>query len=158
MDNSRSSIVTSELAAQIERLTAEIDGLEKQKQLAIEQRSAVEVTLALFQNPKDLVPVSTQTAEHTQPSNSAHPLRDAIYDILLTANDPLHRRDIHDMLVKNRIVIGGKDPLNNVGAHLSLDPRFESNGNGMWQLTERPSQTVVDADKDLEEEEENVPW
>ena len=30
--------------------------------------------------------------------------------------------------------VGGQDPINNVGAHLSIDPRFTNVGRGVWGL------------------------
>ena len=92
-------------------------------------------------------------------------LRDAIYGIL-SAEHPLHRRTIHDRLLEKGVRIGGRDPVNNVGAHLSLDDRFMSLGMGLWDLVEQSdgrTETAISsfetADENNElEDEENVPW
>lgn len=73
--------------------------------------------------------------------------------------------------------IPGQSPINNVGAHLSLDPRFMSVGRGVWDLADpqehdEPSHPepfdfddeadqqghVLEDDDDQADEEDNVPW
>lgn len=105
-------------------------------------------------------------------------LGDAIYQIL-TAERPLHRREVYERLVEMGMTIPGRDPVNNVGAHLSLDPRFMSVGGGVWDLadppehdesdrpepvdfddeTDRPGRVLEDDDDQYEgDEEDSVPW
>lgn len=105
-------------------------------------------------------------------------LGDAIYEVL-TAERPLHRRQVHERLVEMGMTIPGQDPVNNVGAHLSLDPRFMSVGGGVWDLadpperdesgrpepvdfddeTDRPGRVLEDDDDQYEgDEEDSVPW
>ncbi len=69
-------------------------------------------------------------------SKQAQALRDSIYEIL-SEQHPLHRRTIYDKLVERGIKVGGQDPVNNVGAHLSRDARFRNVGRGEWDLDER---------------------
>ena len=61
-------------------------------------------------------------------------MRDAMAEIL-RKESPLHRRELHDRLVEMGVSVGGRDPVNNVGAHLSADDRFRNVGRGMWDLT-----------------------
>lgn len=103
---------------------------------------------------------------------------DAIYEVL-TAERPLHRRQVHERLVEMGMTIPGRDPVNNVGAHMSLDPRFMSVGGGVWDLadpperdesgrpepvdfddeTDRPRRVLEDDDDQYEgDEEDSVPW
>ena len=69
-------------------------------------------------------------------SKQAQALRDSIYEIL-SEQHPLHRRTIYDRLVERGVKVGGQDPVNNVGAHLSRDSRFRNVGRGEWDLDER---------------------
>ena len=62
-------------------------------------------------------------------------LRDAIFEILQT-DGPLHRTEIFRRLKLRGIRPGGRDAVNNVGAHLSLDERFASFGRGLWGIAE----------------------
>ena len=62
-------------------------------------------------------------------------LRSAMVDIL-AGEGPLHRQVIHGRLVEMGVRIGGRDPINNVSAHLSIDPRFRSVGSGVWELND----------------------
>ena len=105
-------------------------------------------------------------------------LGDAIHEVL-TAERPLHRRQVYERLVEMGMTIPGQDPVNNVGAHLSLDPRFMSVGGGVWDLadpperdesgrpepvdfedgTGRPGRALEDDDDQYEgDEEDSVPW
>ena len=74
---------------------------------------------------------------------------------ILAAEGPLHRQEIYESLVKLGVQIGGQDPINNLGAHLSLDSRFENVGVGVWQLTEPRTEAATGGD---EEEGDDVPW
>src|SRR5260221_270349 len=47
---------------------------------------------------------------------------------------PLHYRQIYKKLQARGIQVPGQDPLKNVGAHLSNDQRFVSDGKGNWRL------------------------
>ena len=110
--------------------------------------------------------------------SSASNLGDAIYQIL-RAERPLHRRQVYERLVEMGMTIPGRDPVNNVGAHLSLDPRFMSIGGGVWDLadppehdesdrlepvdfddqTDRPGDVLEDdGDQYDGDEEDSVPW
>lgn len=123
--------------------------------------------------PKSELPARDES-EEARVSN----LGDAIYQIL-TAERPLHRRQVHERLVEMGRTIPGRDPVNNVGAHMSLDPRFMSVGGGVWDLagppehdesgrpepvdfddeTGRPGRELEDDDDQYEgDEEDSVPW
>ena len=90
-------------------------------------------------------------------------LDDAIYAVL-SAERPLHRRDIHDRVREMGVAIRGKDPVGNVSAHMSLDPRFQSVGGGLWDLVQPPTaendnrNQPDDSQDDDDEREEDVPW
>lgn len=105
-------------------------------------------------------------------------LGDGIYQVLTTER-PLHRRQVYERLEEMGMTIPGQDPVNNVGAHLSLDPRFMSVGGGVWDLadppeheesdrpepvdfddeTDRPGRVLEDDGDQYEgDEEDSVPW
>ena len=93
-------------------------------------------------------------SDDSDPSESGS-LNDAIFAVL-SAERPMHRRDIHDRVVEMGVRVRGQDPVNNVTAHMSHDPRFHSVGGGMWDLVDPP--TNGDDYMQDEEEEDNVPW
>ena len=81
---------------------------------------------------------------------------------ILASEGPLHRRVIHDRLVEMGVHIGGRDPVANVGAPLSRDPRFRKLGDGVWDLTDRTETSQLDTldysgEEDLNEED-SVAW
>lgn len=63
-------------------------------------------------------------------------------------------------MLKRGIHVGGRSPINNLGAHMSGDPRFESDGTGNWTLgavmLEVPDQ--MEQFEDYDEDDEDVPW
>lgn len=69
-----------------------------------------------------------------EPSQPAKGVRNEMMAILTEAGQPLHYRELYDRLLARGVVVSGKDPAKNVGAHLSNDSRFESLGNGRWGL------------------------
>ena len=80
---------------------------------------------------------------------------------ILAAEGPLHRQEIYGRLVSMGMEIPGQSPINNVGAHLSIDARFKSLGGGTWQLVEPDDESAVVGDYDeseSDEEEDDVPW
>ena len=87
------------------------------------------------------------------PSESGK-LDDAIFAVL-SAERPLHRRVIYNRVVEMGVTVRGEHAINNLGAHMSHDPRFRSLGGGMWDLVD-PLQTNGDDSQDEEDEEENV--
>ena len=95
--------------------------------------------------------------------SASNKLRDAIYEIL-SAERPIHRSVILDRLTERGIVIPGRNPSNNLGAHLSIDPRFISVSRGVWDLadsavaadrSEWDDESYVDEEQD---ESDDVPW
>lgn len=61
-------------------------------------------------------------------------LADTMVSILTAAGQPLHYRDIYEQLVQRGRPVPGLNPARNTGAHLSLDRRFLSYGQGVWGL------------------------
>lgn len=111
--------------ATIRQLKKELVILEGKKLEIDKQVEAVHATIQYLESsPEDPGAGASRHAEG---------IRDAIHEVLV-AERPLHRKDIHDRLVAMGIHIGGNNPVNNVGAHLSLDPRFKNVGKGIWDL------------------------
>ncbi len=78
-----------------------------------------------------------QEAEQQNTEEDAPPakvIRNTMLEILQEAGKPIHYGEIFDNLVSRGISVPGKDPRRNVGAHLSIDDRFEKQGGGMWGL------------------------
>ena len=123
-------------------LKAALRDIDEKERLLDEQRRAISMTLSYFEGSGADLPQPVGS------EGSSANLRDAIHEIL-SEDRPLHRRDIHDRLVERGVRIAGRDPVNNVDAHLSLDERFESLGDGQWTLAES-----VDPD----EEENDRGW
>ena len=63
-------------------------------------------------------------------------LKSAIERILDQANEPIHPLEICKRLVIQSIDVHGRDPVNNIRAHMSgdLSKRFEPVGDGNWAL------------------------
>ena len=126
-------------ASTISDLRAALGDIDEKKRLLDEQRRAISMTLSYFENS------DSESPQTVGSDGSAVSLRDAIHEIL-SEDRPLHRRAIHDRLVERGVRISGRAPVNNVGAHMSLDDRFKSLGDGEWTLAE------------LDDETGDVPW
>lgn len=137
----------------ITRLEEEIGKIER-------QRDGLVVALQYLENSSD--------ASKPSRDRTASDMRDAMVEIL-AEESPLGRRDIYDRLVERGIHVGGRDPVNNVGAHLSIDSRFGNVGRGMWVLAdadraERVDNTEPDSgfdashDEDDSNQEDDVAW
>lgn len=61
-------------------------------------------------------------------------MRNAMYDKLAEAGEPLHYRELYRRLTADGVQISGSDPIRNLGAHLSNDERFKRQGEGKWGL------------------------
>ena len=93
--------------------------------------------------------VSITSGKEKREGGTDNDLRNAIADIL-ASDGPLHRREIHDRLLEMGVRIGGRDSVNNVGAHLSIDQRFRNVGRGMWDLTEPPPRDAKESSEQLD--------
>ena len=78
--------------------------------------------------------IGEQEKDIATASSPGQQVDDAIHAILLAEGKSLHRNEIYRQLVAQGITIAGQKPISNVGAHLSLDPRFKSVGEGRWGL------------------------
>ena len=83
---------------------------------------------------------SRRSREESHSGNTSNQLRDAIYEILRTER-PLRRLAIAQRLRERGVTIPGRNPINNLGAHLSLDPRFISVRRGVWDLADPGADT-----------------
>lgn len=70
-------------------------------------------------------------------------VKDGMERILLEVGKPMHYRQIHEELRRRNIHVAGQNPARNVGAHLSLDPRFKSLGEGKWGLVAWEHKTTL---------------
>ena len=91
--------------------------------------AALERAMAIYQHAQ------TKSANGV-PRTSPH-LADVLYQLLSEAGQPVHRKKLLEDAQARGCVIGGKDTINTLTAHMSNDPRFESTkGDGMWGLAE----------------------
>jgi uncharacterized protein YigA (DUF484 family) len=60
----------------------------------------------------------------------------AAYDVLMGAKQPMHYRELTRAMQDRGVVIGGRDPSNNVIASMSRDPRFYRPRRGTYFLRE----------------------
>ena len=99
-------------------------------------------------------------ADSTSASNE---LRDAIYEIL-SAEGSLQRPMIVQRLREKGIMIPGRNPINNLGAHLSIDPRFVRVSRGVWGLSDSavgadgPNWGVDSGVGEERDDSDDVPW
>ena len=110
-----------------------------------EERDVLAKNIESVRNTVNLL--ESRNAVTSTPAQQAQTLRDSVYQIL-SEQHPLHRRTIFDRLIERGIPVGGVDPVNTVGAHLSKDERFKNVGRGQWDLVERNN--VLDVDNKLE--------
>ena len=92
-----------------------------------------------------------------QSATSSNAMREAVVDIL-SSERPLHRRAIYQRLLDRGIHVGGRSPVNNLGAHMSADPRMKSNGNGYWTLAAETTDSKGQLEPVEEYDDEDVPW
>lgn len=153
----------------ISDLRAALKELEEKKRKIDEQYRNVAAALRYFEE--------SMGGPHPPPDQPrTSNLGDAIYEIL-SIERPLHRQEVHDRLKEMGMKIPGRDSVNNVGAHLSLDPRFMSVGRGVWDLADPPQHDessqpeqfdfddetdqqghVLEDDDDQANEEDSLPW
>lgn len=101
--------------------------------------------------------------EGARSGGTSNELRDAIYEILSTEG-PLHRGVILELLEEKGVKIPGNNPNNNLGAHLSIDPRFIIIRRGVWGLADSAvegdgSEWGTDSDVGEERDDsDDVPW
>ena len=127
--------------------------VEIRKRQIEEEYQALAATLRYFESLTEgqSRPQYPSTQSGGVPSRgSSSELRDAIYEIL-TAEGPLHRMEIYDRLVERGIRVPGREPINNVGAHLSIDPRFKNVDRGEWGLSDLPN-----SEGDLQQEDGDI--
>ena len=134
---------------------------ERKRQIDADHRALV-ATLRYFerqeQGPQVLQPSSRSEDGHYSSSQSSNELRDAMYDIL-SVEGPLHRMEIHRRLTEKGVHVPGRDPINNVGAHLSFDDRFENVGRGVWGLVNPSGDNINTATgEDTNDDTLDVPW
>ena len=168
----------------IRDLKAAIGKLRAERRRIDEQHRALLTTLRFFEDagqrsepdtelPSSPIPTqrhfeSSEGRSGSQRHRADNDLRNAVEEIL-AAEGPLHRREVHDRLVEMGVHVGGQDPVNNVGAHLSIDERFRNVGKGVWELARQDELETgfnsEDAglfddqeDDDSEEEEDKVAW
>ena len=125
----------SSAAAQLKKELAAID---KARAVLNTQADAIRTVLALLESDPDPMPTASRDAQM---------LRDAMHDVL-SVEHPLHRKVIYERLVEKGVAVNGRNPVNNVGAHLSADDRFKSLGKGMWDLEDRPAKSFNDEQHD----------
>ena len=137
----------------------EIRGMDERKAELLRQRGALVTTLQFFgggdAGPPPPIAIAVGSPPPYNPYRSGS-MNDAIFAVL-SAERPLHRRVIHDRVVEMGVRVRGRDPVSNVTAHMSADPRFHSVGGGMWDLVD-PTAANEDDTQDNEDEEDNVPW
>jgi len=77
-------------------------------------------------------PVSSVLGSPRKPATS-EAIVEAALEILATKGEPMKLGALYDALTAKGIVIGGKEPRNNLGAKLSADRRLETHrGLGWW--------------------------
>lgn len=71
--------------------------------------------------------------------------RQACIEILGEVGMPIHRKTLLEMLEDRGVYLGGKVPVNNLGSILSrFSKDFESHGQGMWSINNKPTPKVSD--------------
>lgn len=118
-------------ASTVKDLRAKVNRLERKKREIDEQVAALHTTIRVFEDD----------AEDDTTESRGDELRDAIFSILQDESGPLHRTVIYERVVGRGLAVLGKNPVNTLGSHLSLDGRFLNVGRGLWELAD-PAKTA----------------
>ena len=109
----------------IRALEEAIRRLDAAKREIEKQRDALVTALRYFEDSGKAPTPPRQRTETSVP--------DAIEEIL-SREGPLGRGEIHKRLVEQGVHVGGRDPVNNVGARLRIDTRFKNVDRDKWDL------------------------
>ena len=123
--NKRNLLITwkAESEAELARVKKRLEPLEARKS-ELDNKIRALITL---------IEMEPETND-TEVLKKGYSLADRIYSLLKASSEPLHYRQIYELLVQQGIEISGKDPLKNIRAHLSRDTRFEATGGGIYKL------------------------
>jgi len=108
----------------VKSLRAELDKIASEIEILSRRAESFRAVIAHYE----------ERGESEDATPPAKEMRNAILGILEAEGKPLHYRTIHERLLSAGITVGGKNPVANVGAHLSIDSRFENVGRGLWAL------------------------
>ena len=137
-------------------IDAEFKRIDERRAELHRQRRALVATLEFFGGSADDIPDSATTpAERSIPNGE---ISNVIYD-MLAESGALHRQDIQARLSEMGARISGQNPVTVVSSHLRSDARFESVGNGLWNLAQPPTTETDNYPNNPQDEEgEDVPW
>ena len=138
----------------IHDLKVAIREVEVKKRQIDEDHRALVATLRYFERQES---GTQQPPQHTDSPSPSNELRTAIHEIL-SAEGPLHRSDIYRRLTEKGVDVPGRDPINNIGAHLSFDDRFNSVVRGVWGLANASDYEPDTGVENESNEELDVPW
>ena len=104
--------------------------LDNEYERIVRDREILRASLSIYERD---IAAEGDARSAPKPPTQAKILTDAMYEVLLE-DQPLHRKEILNGVKGKGVVITAKDVLRSVTLHLSQDQRFESVGNGEWQL------------------------
>ena len=104
--------------------------LDSEYERIVREREIVQASLSIYERD---AAAEGDARSAPKPPTQAKILTDAMYEVL-SEDHPLHRKEILNGVRGKGVVITAKDALRSITLHLSQDQRFESVGNGEWQL------------------------
>lgn len=113
------------MASVVKQLTDNLEKLRAQRAALDERIHAYELTLADFVRDGE---------QEERPRQTGGILTNEIWKVLRDVGSPMHYKDVCARVQERGFPVPGTNPANNVGAHMSADPRFENVGRGTWAL------------------------
>lgn len=110
-----------------------IRDIEAQLALREQQLVVLQADVEALRRARDIL-LEVEQQDDVEEVPQAKLIRNTMVAILQEAGQPMHYGDIYESLLNRGIAVPGKDPRRNVGAHLSIDDRFEKKGGGLWSL------------------------
>lgn len=95
------------------------------------QRAQIERDIAALERALEIADADVSADDQVSATKM---VPNAIWSLLRETGQPLHYTVILERLQRRGVTVRGQDPAKNVGAHMSGDPRFVSNGKGFWGL------------------------
>lgn len=116
--------------AMVQSIRNKLEAWDIEYERIVRERESLQIVLEIYE--RDIDDGSSVRAT-PRPPTQQEVLTNAMFEVL-SEEQPLHRKEILTRVKAKRVVITAKDALRSITYHLSQDQKFESVGDGAWQL------------------------